>query len=330
MGLSGLIVGALVVGLGLYLLLGVAVIVTSLLETRPLNQLVPATKDDPEWTKLPSQSPRGLGFVEAQFNPYEAPASPITTESANATAARLGFYFQGLFGHVKGGTYKTHNTLWMSPDQETLAVIGWGTIASLKADRQILYTELDDGRYLVTSAKSTGAETPGFYENLIVLNADLERLVERHQERIRTCGRLVRPFRSQEAMFEYHAILERRAQFLVENGDAYFADPARTAIRSTFSGAIKAYLRTLRPMKYVDRETNSAVAFENRPTPAAIVWLTRLCYMMLIGGFVLNTQGKAHSAAQALFRLSLFGGSMVGFFVVFIAKMILRGQKQNV
>ena len=47
-----IILAVVVLAAGLYLLLGVAIIVTALVERRPVKSLVPADPDDPEWRKL--------------------------------------------------------------------------------------------------------------------------------------------------------------------------------------------------------------------------------------------------------------------------------------
>ena len=170
-GLLGIALTVFLVGaVGLYLLLGVAIFVTHLVEKRPLKFLVPAPADDPEWSRLPSHArTHRVPSLPVSDNPYAAPGAANYAEAQNAAAESLGFVPSGLFAHAKGGTYRTHAVIWVSPTRETLAYVGWGTIASLNADKTILYSALDDGRFLVTSAKPTGAETPGLYENVVVM-----------------------------------------------------------------------------------------------------------------------------------------------------------------
>jgi hypothetical protein len=187
------VVVVVVAAVGLYLLLGVTIFVTHLIEKRPFRFLTPAPDDDPGWSKIPDRAPKLEATPEA-FNPYQSPGSAEYTETSNAAAARLGIAFHGLHVPVKGRIYQTRTALWVSPTRQILAVVGWGKSAAITEEKTILYTALDDGRFLVTSDKPTGAETPGLYENLYVLGADFDSLVRRHEARIYQSGRGVHLF----------------------------------------------------------------------------------------------------------------------------------------
>ncbi len=326
MNLVALFVTSLVVaGVGLYLLLGLAIIVTHLVEKRPLRYLDPAPADDPEWSRLPENA-RRRATAEGPFNPYEAPGAVGFDEATLSAAEGLGFVSQGLLRHAKGGTYRTHAVLLVPPGRQTLAVVTWGTVASINAEKVVLYSALDDGKFLVTSAKPTGADTPGLYENRVVLGADFGRLAGRHEERLRDCGRGALPFRSGDALTDYNAILERRARFLVGQGDALFTGPDQAAIRSTLKGALKAYLATLRVGKNIERDPTAAAASKVRPTPAPLVWFERVAVMAICAGFVLNARGGASNLTRQLYRFSLFTSGAVVFVVVQALKAILRGR----
>jgi hypothetical protein len=310
---------------GLYLFLSVTIFVTHLVETRPIRSLTPAPADDPEWSKLPSHAPAPAAAPD-RFNPYEPPAPPGYAETMNRSAAGLGFTGHGLYAHAKGGTYKTHAAFWVSPSRATLCRVGWGTIAALNASRTILYTALDDGRYLVTSDKPTGAETPGLYEDMVVLGADFEHLARRHEERLRDSGRRAVPFEAEEALTDYEANMERRARFLVENGDAYFVDPSQSAIRSTIKGALKAFARTGRlPGNVKVERVGAGGARRVVPTvPAPLAWVGRLSYMAIFLGIFLDLRGRATTPRQQLFRLSLLGGGLFGLVLVSVLKAVLK------
>lgn len=239
---------------GLYALLAIAIVVTALVERRPLKPLAPAEPDDPEWQKLGS-IPSAAGSSpspEPDPNPYTAPGTTTYAESQIRAASELGFSAPRLYKHAQGGIYKTHGVLTISPTRQVLAVIRWGTTGSIRNEGTILYSSLEDGRYLVTSDRPIGSRTPGFYDDQVFLGASFAQLVRRHEERMQASGKQIKRLPVDNPLAEYEAILERRARFLVDRGEAKWVDSGQTAFRSTLKGALKAYAMTL-STKHVDQ-----------------------------------------------------------------------------
>jgi hypothetical protein len=257
--LETIVLGVVLLAAGLYLLLAAAIVVTAMVERRPLKYLAPAELDDPEWQKLGSiASGRGApGFAISDSNPYTAPGSSSFAESQISAAARLGFSASGLFKHSGGGIYKTYDVLMVSPSRAILAVVRWGTTGAIRNEACVLYSALEDGRYVVTSSRILGARAPGFYDDLVLLGADFDQLVGRHEQRLRASNQNARQFSPENPLAQYEAILENRARFLIAKGDAYWIDPDQTAFRSTLKGAIKMYALTL-STKHIDRSLSSA------------------------------------------------------------------------
>jgi hypothetical protein len=252
--LGTIILGVVLLAAGLYVSLAVAIIVTALLERRPVKFLTPAESDDPEWQKLAviGSDRRPRDDPESDTNPYEAAGTAPFPEPQICAANRLGFSAPGLFRHAMGGIYKTYGALLVSPSREILAVFRWGTTAGIRNRGTVLYTELENGRYLVTSDRPTGSRTPGLYDEILYMDADFEQLVDRHEARIRASGQHTKPFSAENALAAFEAIHEARASFLVANGEAYWLDAEHTEFRSTIKGALKAYAQTL-STKHVDR-----------------------------------------------------------------------------
>jgi hypothetical protein len=260
-----IILAIVLLAAGLYLLLGVAIIVTALVERRPLRPLAPAEQDDPEWQRL-GLTQSGVGSSTSpspDSNPYSAHGKSPYPESRIQAAARLGFSAPGLFKHASGGIYKTYNVLTVSPSRQILALIRWGTTAKIRNELTSLYSLLDDGRYLITSDRPTGSRTPGFNDDHVFLGADFDQLVGRHEHRLRASGQDIGHLSPENLLAEYEAILERRARFLVENGDAYWAEPDQTAFRSTLKGALKTYALTF-STKHVDQSLRTAIPISSQ------------------------------------------------------------------
>jgi hypothetical protein len=253
----GLAIGLLAAGL--YALLVAAIIVTALVERRPLKPLAPADPDDPEWQKLGS-IPSGAGSSpspEPDPNLYSAPGTTTYAESQIRAASELGFSAPRLYKHALGGIYKTHNVLTVSAKREILAYIRWGTTGSIRNEVTSLYSALDDGQYLITSDRPIGSRTPGFYDDQVYLGASFAQLVGRHKERLQASGKNANCLSVENPLAEYEAILERRARFLVERGDAKWVDAGQTAFRSTLRGALRAYTMTL-SARHVDQSLRVA------------------------------------------------------------------------
>jgi hypothetical protein len=188
-----------------------------------------------------------------------------------------------------------------------------------------LYSRLDDGSYLVTSDKPTGAEAPGYYDNEIVMGADFDRLLARHEARLEETGRVTIPFRGDDALANYEAIIAGRLESLVGSGEAYYIDPERTTIRSTLKGALLNYLRTLTPKKVTRPDADRPGP---RPgatsTPVALQWAERICFFAIVGSIVLSARGPATTPAQRTFRLAVSGGALLGLIVVWVLKVAYR------
>ena len=313
---------------GFMALLGVAVFVTHLVETRPVRFLIPAPADDPDRAKLLPCEVAGKTRGSVEQNPYASPSRPDYATEQNRAAAALGFTSQDLFVHAKGGHYKVHTVLWVSPERRVLAVIGWGTVVRLNASKSMLYSRLADGRHLMTCDRPPGSDVPGLDELLIVLDAPLDLLVRRHTERLAGLGVPVLPFDDAEALAGYEAILERRARFSVEHGNARYTDAGHTAIKSTLKGAAKGMLRSWRPPTNIEKVatgTGPATARPFRPKyPAPLVWADRVVTVLVVASAVMIFRFQSPTPAQSLFRLGLFGFTMLGIVGVWLVKLVIR------
>ncbi len=249
---SWLLTVALCVALSAYAALALAIIVTALVERLPTKVLTPAEPDDPERRRLDPPESDGGSFPSPDFNPYASPGTIPYAETQIRAASRLAFSEPGLFKPFMGGIYKTYHVLMVSRSRRILAIVRWGTTARIRNERTALYSELDDGRYLVTSDWFIGDRNPGFQDDLVFPHASFEQLVDRHEARLGASGRNVRLLSAEDPLSEHEALHERRARFLVERGEAYWVDPEQSAIRSTLKGALKTYIRTL-SHKHVDQ-----------------------------------------------------------------------------
>ncbi|HXY34774.1 MAG TPA: hypothetical protein VEI07_11140 [Planctomycetaceae bacterium] len=235
--------GIAVVLVGFYVLTGVAIVVTALVERRPVRHLTPAEPDDPIWQTLGALG-SGTGSprpVSSEMNADATPQKSTYAETRALEALRLGFSAPRLFKHAKGGIYRTCCLLTVSASQQILAVIRWGTTGSIRDRVTMLYSVLDDGRYLVTSDRVTGSRVPGLSDDLVLPGAAFEQLFERHEARLQDCGENLRMFDPSNPLAGYETLQGQKASFLIARGDAYWLDPRETEYRFTLRGALQLY-----------------------------------------------------------------------------------------
>jgi hypothetical protein len=309
--------------LGLWLALQLAIVTTALIERRPVKFLTPADPADPEWGKLGMSATRaGSSAPPAPaVNPYAVPGSAPYAERQVRAAAELRFSPPRLFKHIKGGTYKTYSALMVSPTEQTLAVVRWGTLAKMRVDATLLYSALDDGTYLITSDRITGMRSPGIFNDLVYLDADFSQLVERHEERMLASGRKVKILAGSDPLAELEAIHADRARFLIEHGNAYWADPEETAFRSTFKGALS--IATAASPKHVDQSLKTGRAPQSAVHPA-LVWTERICMFLLVGTLFVGYQRGPGNMAQKVFRLGVAAAALLVWGVVLILKAVIK------
>lgn len=238
---------------GVYVALAVSIVLTALIERRPVKPLVPVKSDDSEYQTLGALEPG----VESQrgsrpeFGSRPTPGRSYAEAQVRA-ALRLGFSQPSLCKHTKGGIYRTYGALTVSESRRVLAVIRWGTTAAIRNQVTMLHSVFHDGRYLVTSDRVTGSRVPGLSDDLVLPGAEFGELFDRHQARLADCREAIREMAPENPLAEYEALLEHKARFLIQNGDAYWVDFQETEYRSTLLGALKTYGQTL-STHHVDR-----------------------------------------------------------------------------
>lgn len=208
-----LVIGFIAVVGGLFAFFFVTIILAALLEKRLITSFVRVNE-----AELPESSP------------YE--------EKMSAAARELGFKPFGPYAHAKGGTYKMYGRIWVSPDREILAVVGWGTILRLPSNRTRLLSLLENGRYLVTCDQFAEGDLSGLTDQGIALKAEFPALVAKHRQRLAESGLRATAFAAADPLRDYETHTLRRAEALEQQGLAYFIDPARTAWRYNIRGAL--------------------------------------------------------------------------------------------
>ncbi len=107
-----------------------------------------------------------------------------------------------------------------------------------------LYSQLDGGRYLQTTDMTGENDLSGLTDLQIWPQLSFAKLVDRHFARLQHLGCSPAPF-SDSPMRDVLTIRLRRAEKLVEQGDARFVDDDRMVWTFTLKGALRFYFVTV-------------------------------------------------------------------------------------
>lgn len=156
----------------------------------------------------------------------------------NQTAEVLEFRHCGNFVQQRGSSlYRCCLSLWLSPDQNTLVVIGGGKLAKMDYKRTFFLSLFDDGKELVTVDAFGLADLSRTRDIDVVVNADLFELKSRHDQRVGRYPLPLKLFSPTQCLEQYEDLGRIRAETLVARGLARFRDRSESTWRYTIKGA---------------------------------------------------------------------------------------------
>jgi hypothetical protein len=156
-------------------------------------------------------------------------------------ALAAGFTFLGWSPDIKGSLYKTCYGLLLSPERETLAMVGIGSILGIPLEGTWLYSAAANGRVVYSTDNESCVEIDlsGLWKSQLIRAHSLQALFQRHKELLLTNGFVPRPFSADHALDEFKAIREERFQAMARAGLISFLDDSCTRWRYTLFGALK-------------------------------------------------------------------------------------------
>ena len=167
--------------------------------------------------------------------------------AVNEAAGRLGFLFAGLFVQDRASRiYQARLALWISADGLTLVRIAGGKTAGANIKRTMLTSIVEPNRILETSDEFSASDLSGLTDRKLVLNAHLDELFARHQERLARYPDPKRAFSTDGALVALEEMAMMRATQLERLGLGKFVNPDRTVWRHTLKGAIQFFFKGFR------------------------------------------------------------------------------------
>jgi len=192
-----------------------------------------------------------------QFKPVdETKLSTLTwyTREMNEKAGKLGFQNCGWYAQDRGKLYHCTATVWISPDNLTLLVVGGGKLAGINFKQTWLYSKPVGCAVLVTSDEIGEVDSTGFSDKEFLLNADLEELWDLHKSRLKFLACKVEKFNRSDFLAEYEELSRRHVRVLVEHGLARWLDKKREQWRYTLKGSIQNYICCRREMRKLKKQ----------------------------------------------------------------------------
>ncbi|MHC4744790.1 MAG: class I SAM-dependent methyltransferase [Planctomycetota bacterium] len=173
----------------------------------------------------------------------------------NDQARRLGFQHCGWYGQKRKGLYKAIATMWMSPDNLKLLVVGGGKIAGINYKVTYLYSKIIGVTTVVTSDEIGEADVSGIFDKQYLCNADLEELCKVHESRLAMWKGKLKKFDISDVLAEYEAIMRQRVCALVERGFAKWLNKDQEKWRYTLKGSILSYIDFRRESRQVKQQS---------------------------------------------------------------------------
>jgi hypothetical protein len=166
-------------------------------------------------------------FERRMIWPYSEPQAIDEGETANSwvkkqisEARSLGFQMLGQSRDLKGAAYKVDYYFAASPDRDTLAIIGSGTIIGIKLQGIWLNSFSTDGInfYSVNQQACVEHDVSGKRKSQLVFNVGFDKLYVAHQTWLGKLNVLVKLFDSGRELDDLHRAREFRIESMVRMG----------------------------------------------------------------------------------------------------------------
>ncbi|HMP83507.1 MAG TPA: hypothetical protein PKA41_12475 [Verrucomicrobiota bacterium] len=200
-------------------------------------------------TVLCALAPVVAAYVERRMVwPYSTPepVSQIPTESRYlmrqvSEALQSSFRLLGRARDLKGERYAVDYYFLVSPQQDTLAIVGVGTIMRIPVNGTWLFSRGDNGAafYSVNNQSCAEFDLSGLWKDQILFDAGFQKLYEAHFAWLQKTGATVVPFTSGRELDELRQVRFQRVEAMRRKGLVRSTDADAEHWQYTLLGAIK-------------------------------------------------------------------------------------------
>ncbi|MHC4068487.1 MAG: class I SAM-dependent methyltransferase [Planctomycetota bacterium] len=192
-----------------------------------------------------------------QFKPADEtklPTPNFYTREMNNKAGKLGFQNCSWFAQDRGKLYHCTVTMYVSPDNLTLLLVGGGKLVGIDYKTTLLCSKPVEGAVLVTSDQIGEVDSTGFFDKEFLLNANLEELWELHKSRVAFFEGKVEKFDRSDVLAEFEELSRRHVHVLTEHGLARWLDKKKEQWRHTVKGSLQSYICFRRESRKVKKQ----------------------------------------------------------------------------
>jgi hypothetical protein len=192
-------------------------------------------------------------FERRMIWPYSEPQSVNEQDIADtwvkkqiSEARVLGFLMLGKSRDLKSAAYKVDYYFAASPERDTLAIIGNGTIIGIKVQGIWLnsFGSDDANFYSVNQQACVEHDVTGKRKSQLVSNASFDKLYSAHQIWLNKLNVVVKPFNLGRELDDLHRALEFRIESMVRKGLARRTEANPEYRKYSFTGAFRCGLGT--------------------------------------------------------------------------------------
>lgn len=157
-------------------------------------------------------------------------------KTMNELAKQSNFINCGWYKDIRGGIYAITLSMWMNNNLDTLIIIGGGKILKKDYKKSMCVSFCNNEKIIVTYDECGSIDLSGLLDIELLLNADLEELISKHQER-NTEFRSLKILSPENALKYFEDIDKLRAEKLIDEGLAKYYDMRQSGFTYTLKGA---------------------------------------------------------------------------------------------
>jgi hypothetical protein len=157
-------------------------------------------------------------------------------------ALQCGFMMLGWTPDNKGEKYQMNYGFMVSPDGQSLLIIGMGNIFGIELRGVTIHSPSDDGlqsRYTADNQAAIESDVLRQWMSQLVFNRDFAGIWQAHQNWMATARFSRHTFNPSCAMAEFRRIREQRFDEMIRRNYIAYTDASQTFWRYTFTGALK-------------------------------------------------------------------------------------------
>jgi hypothetical protein len=156
-------------------------------------------------------------------------------------AADSGYKMLGWAPDIKGPTYRVSYAMLVSPENETLAIVGVGTVMGIALAGVWLHTPTIDGHSYCSTNNPAGLQLDmsGDWLTQFAPQTSFPALLAKHREWLQSRSVTPRSFSAGSALKEFKALREQHFRSMERAGLIRYTDSSETHFRYTTLGAAK-------------------------------------------------------------------------------------------